>query len=231
MIESEPLGARPWPNRAPGAGGTRTAVPIFQLMGKKKRNKKKHSKRTFIERAEIEAIRAAVPWLEHPAARAAGLIGNVGDQPPLLALSGGVAAMGALRRDRRMLRAGVRMIAAHWLATAMKTQGKDHVDRSRPDALIEEDEYRMEKGGSDDPGLRSFPSGHTAGAVAVALAAAREYPRHRWALYGAAGLVGALQVPRQAHFPTDVIAGALLGLLAERLVDMAAGVFGEGSAD
>ena len=42
-----------------------------------------------------------------------------------------------------------------------------------------------------------------------------------------AALVGALQVPRRAHFPTDVIAGGLVGILAERLVDKAVEFLGE----
>lgn len=177
------------------------------------------------ERADIAAIEALKPWLQGPAARAAGAVAELGDQPPLLALGGAVLAAGGWRGDPRLARAGARMIAAHLAATAVKTAGKDHVDRTRPDALIERGEYEMKEGKSPRKALRSFPSGHTAGVVAVARAAAREYPEYRWPLYGAAALIGLLQIPRRAHFPTDVLAGALVGLAAEQAVHGAVGLF------
>ena len=187
--------------------------------------KKKHKRASPVEQADIAAVEWLKPWLGTRAARAAGQVAELGDQPPLLALSGAVLAAGAWRRSPRLARAGARMIGAHLLATAAKTQGKNHVDRTRPDALMERGAYRMEKGQSQQSALRSFPSGHTAGIVAVARAAAREYPEYRWPLYGAAALLGALQIPRRAHFPTDVLAGALIGLAAEQAVHAAAKLF------
>lgn len=170
---------------------------------------------TAAERLDVEAVKAAKPVLKHPLVRALGTLGNIGDQPPLLALSGAVLAFGLVRRDARLSRAGTRMIAAHLLATAVKKLGKDFVDRTRPAALIDEGHYRMEPGGDRRPELRSFPSGHTAGAVAIARAAAREFPERKAIFYSAATVIGILQVPRQAHFPTDVAAGALIGVGAE----------------
>lgn len=196
-----------------------TSLPLSQPMASPPSARRtRRPPRPPLARLDIAAIRALEPWLKTPLARAAGALGNVGDQPPLLALSGAVLAAGLIRRDRRLANAGGRMIAAHLLATAAKTIGKDNVDRTRPDELIEDGRHRMEKGGSRSAALRSFPSGHTAGAVAVAAAAARSYRDYRWPLYGAAALIGALQVPRRAHFPTDVAAGALIGLAAESLV-------------
>ena len=120
-----------------------------------------------------------------------------------------------------MAEAGARMIVAHQLATMLKARGKDMIDRTRPAAVMNGRGYRMEAGSSDDHNLRAFPSGHMAGAVAVARAAAREYPENRVGFYGLAALIGALQIPRRAHFPTDVLAGALVGLAAERAVHAA----------
>ncbi len=185
------------------------------------KSNKKPKRASAVERADIAAIEAMEPWLRHPVARAAGELGELADQPPLRALCGAVVAAGLWRGDRRMARAGVQMAAAHLVATALKTRGKNRVDRTRPKALIEKGRYRMKKGKSQASALRSFPSGHTAGAVAVARAAARAYPEYRWPLYGAAGLMGALQVPRQAHFPTDVLAGMVVGLAAEKAVHLA----------
>jgi membrane-associated phospholipid phosphatase len=67
---------------------------------------------------------------------------------------------------------------------------------------------------------RSFPSGHTAVAFAVATSylvmANREHLPHRtrdaMLLYGGATGVGALRMVAGSHFPTDVLGGAVLGV-------------------
>jgi len=60
----------------------------------------------------------------------------------------------------------------------------------------------------------SFPSGHAAAAFAVATVFAHRYRQHRWVLWVAYGLAGAISFSRvttQAHFPSDVFLGAALG--------------------
>lgn len=63
-------------------------------------------------------------------------------------------------------------------------------------------------------GAGSFPSGHAIAAFSIATVFANRYHQHRWVpwlAYGLAGLVGFSRVPPQAHFPSDVFAGAVLG--------------------
>ena len=63
-------------------------------------------------------------------------------------------------------------------------------------------------------GPGGFPSGHTMAAFSIATIFAERYRRHRWvpwAAYGLAGLVGLSRITLQAHFPSDVFAGAVLG--------------------
>ena len=60
----------------------------------------------------------------------------------------------------------------------------------------------------------SFPSGHAIGAFSMATVIAERYRQHRWVpwvAYGLAGLVGFSRITLQAHFPSDIFAGAVLG--------------------
>jgi len=67
---------------------------------------------------------------------------------------------------------------------------------------------------------QSFPSGHAAQAFAVATAISENYPSW-WVqtlCYGGAGLVGYARIEQNAHFTSDVVAGALLGWSVARAV-------------
>jgi len=68
-------------------------------------------------------------------------------------------------------------------------------------------------GPSWDSGLDSFPSGHAMASFAVAAVLAKHFPWATWILYSTAGLVAASRVIHGSHFPSDVIAGAGLGVL------------------
>lgn len=177
-----------------------------------------HTNLNDVERADLAVARAAAPIDATPAGHMFGLVGMLGDQPPLRALTIALIAAGAVRRDRRLALAGARMLVAHTLATLAKTQVKRRVDRSRPELLIGEGHYEAHRGDSDEHDMTSFPSGHTAGSIAVAAAAARVYPQAGPAAIGAAMLVSVAQIPRRAHFVSDVVAGAAIGLVAERLI-------------
>jgi membrane-associated phospholipid phosphatase len=66
----------------------------------------------------------------------------------------------------------------------------------------------------------SFPSGHTTQAFAVATVIAAHYPTW-WVevlAFGSAGVVGYCRVEQNAHFTSDVVAGALLGWSVARCV-------------
>ena len=62
-------------------------------------------------------------------------------------------------------------------------------------------------------GLDSFPSGHTANAFGAAAVIAWFVPALRVPAYVTAGLVGLSRVVRGSHFPTDVFAAAVLGVV------------------
>src|SRR6266571_6465051 len=73
-------------------------------------------------------------------------------------------------------------------------------------------------GPSLDSGLDSFPSGHASNAFGAATVLAWFYPSVRTPLYLVAGLVAVSRVLRGSHFPTDVWAGAVLGVVIGSMV-------------
>lgn len=171
------------------------------------------------ERVDVEIVEKMRPVLEKPAARRLGKLGELGDEPPLLALSGALFVGGLVARRPAMQRAAIRMALAHLIAIGIKEWGKNNVDRTRPAEQLSAGTYHMSMGHSRDADLRSFPSGHTAGAIAVARAFARDYPRYTRPVIAAAAVIGALQVPRGAHYPGDVVAGGAAGAVAEKIAN------------
>ena len=66
-----------------------------------------------VARADADAVDAVAPYRETPAIKALSIASDVGDQPQLRLISAGLVAAGLLRSDRRMARAGMRMLVAH----------------------------------------------------------------------------------------------------------------------
>ncbi len=177
------------------------------------------SKRSKPEKADLAVAKAAAPMRGHPVTRALGALSELADQPPLIAICAATLAAGLVRRDATLARAGARMLGAELLATVLKSAVKHRVDRTRPRVVAGGGAYKLEKGHSHASAVNSFPSGHTAGAVAVARALAREYPSAEAPANAAAAAVALIQIPRCQHYPTDLAAGALVGLAAEAAVN------------
>jgi membrane-associated phospholipid phosphatase len=65
----------------------------------------------------------------------------------------------------------------------------------------------------------SFPSSHAVLAFSIATIISRRYASHRWAplaAYGAASVICFSRLTLQAHFPSDVFAGAVFGYVISR---------------
>lgn len=171
--------------------------------------------------ADAAAAEAARPYQGTPAMEALGRFAALGDQPPLRTLCAAVIAAGLAGGNRRLARAGVRMLVAHTLATLAKDFVKERVDRTRPRSKGEKGRDHVPRRGRDTAKAQtSFPSGHSAGAAAVASAFARDYPEYAIPAYVAGGALALAQIPRCAHYPTDVGAGLAIGLAAEAIVDI-----------
>ncbi len=67
--------------------------------------------------------------------------------------------------------------------------------------------------------LHSFPSGHTATACALAWCLSRMYPNGRFVFWGFAAMVAAQRLFAQAHYLSDTIAGAIIGVLVATMVN------------
>lgn len=184
-------------------------------MGKTKRTVRK------AHRVEDAVASPLTRFRNHPLVKAAGNAAEAGDQPPLVAVNLLTIGAGLLLRRPALVRTGIRMLAAHALATGIKAAIKANVDRTRPHAKLEGKRDRAEPGGHDTHDYNSFPSGHTAGAVAVAGAVTHDHPAQTAKAYGAVAAIAGVQVPRASHYASDVIAGAVIGWLSQRLASAA----------
>ena len=211
LTSVSPRRARIGAGAVAGEFGTDSGEARFPLMARKKTAAPLDALMD-IDKASRDAVQ---PYRETPPVEALSWYSELGDQPQMLALSGGVLGLGLVRGDRRMARAGARMIAAHLIATAAKNFVKRRIDRTRPRSAKGKDGHKPRPGRADSKEQTSFPSGHSAGAIAVARAFAREYPEYQAPALAAAGLIALAQIPRFAHYPTDVAAGLAIGLAAE----------------
>lgn len=176
--------------------------------------KKKPELVDSIEEADAAAADAVRPYRKTAPIRALSWLSKAGDQPPLRTLCAAAIAAGIAGGNRRLAMAGARALASHTLATWAKDAIKRRVDRSRPGSSAV-GKPKIRPGRSTGKEETSFPSGHSAGAAAVASAFARDFPEYRTPAYAAAGLIALAQVPRCSHYPSDVGAGIAIGIAAD----------------
>ena len=171
-----------------------------------------------VERHDIAAAKWLTQARHYPAVRAASAIGEIGHELPVLATAGAVVAWGLLSGDRHLARGGGHMLASVVLASALEAMVKLIVARTRPHLLLDEGVYEAGLLGPNEKSWRSFPSGHVAGSVALARSVARGWPRASIAAYTGAAAVALTRLPRGTHYPSDLLAGALIGTAAETIV-------------
>lgn len=176
---------------------------------------------TAIFRFDKRVRQAVLPFRHSAPVQAIDWVSKAGDQPQMRLIAGGFVVVGLARRDARMVGAGMRMLAAHELATATKDWFKRRIVRTRPRNPARKAAHKPRRGHDERKERSSFPSGHAAGATASAMAFASVYPAHALAAEAAAGAVAAGRIPTCKHYPSDVAAGAIIGALAAAAVGAA----------
>jgi hypothetical protein len=129
---------------------------------------------------------------------------------------GGFLAAGALSGDDNTLETGEDMVTASLIASGIVTPTiKLLFGRARPRANMGVNYFRPFSSAN-----ASFPSGHTTEAFALASVAAGHYdsPWVGYTAYGLAGMVGLARTYHDAHFASDVLAGAMIGTAVGRSV-------------
>ncbi|GHD26596.1 phosphatase PAP2 family protein [Streptomyces galbus] len=126
----------------------------------------------------------------------------------------GVMAWRGGRRGRRAAAVGVAAVVVAQLVSngvCKQVTGR----RRPPEEWIPHDEVQ------DRPDSSSFPSGHTAAAVAFTAAVAPAWPLAGALCAVPAAAVAVERVQSGAHYPSDVAAGAVIGLATAWLVHRA----------
>lgn len=124
----------------------------------------------------------------------------------------GFYGFGALANDQRAIDVAQDGLAASLIASGLITPTLQFVvGRSRPSSDLGAAHFKPFSLHNE-----SFPSGHSTQAFAMASVIASHYSEVGWvqyAAYGTASLVGLSRIYHNAHFTSDVLAGAAIGTL------------------
>jgi undecaprenyl-diphosphatase len=142
-------------------------------------------------------------------------------RPPIRILSHGVTLFGVSLGlylftgsfNRRLRDAGKSLFIALCVSGVAVQILKHLFGRARPSLTFD----TLFIGPSVKYGYDSFPSGHTTMAFCFAFILSEYYPKYRLAFYLFAVIVGLYRVDGLSHFPSDVLAGALLGSVVGKI--------------
>ena len=107
--------------------------------------------------------------------------------------------------------AAIQSLIAHGVAALLANGLKHLIGRPRP-KFVHSGDWQMTLSWAS--GLDSFPSGHSTASFAIATVLAKQFPLFGPPCIAIALFVALSRVLRGSHFPTDVLGGAVIGILS-----------------
>lgn len=135
--------------------------------------------------------------------------------PAMVIAPGALFITGAINKDKALIRSGIKTCIAFGVNVVVTTGLKYAVSRERPYNAHPNDIIKR-----TSTGPYSFPSGHTS--IAFSMATSMTLTTKKWYVavpcYAYAGAVGYSRMRLGVHYPSDVLAGALIGAGSSWLV-------------
>lgn len=160
----------------------------------------------FSQNVDIRLLRSFNSFETLPSDKFYQFVSN-SDAYIVLAVPVGMGAAGLLKDNTKLLNNALETLAATAVNFGITTALKYSINRARPFATYPDIRKKSEAGSP------SFPSGHTSGAFTLATSLSLDYPK--WYVivpaYTWAGTVGYSRMHLGVHYPSDVLAGALIG--------------------
>jgi membrane-associated phospholipid phosphatase len=142
---------------------------------------------------------------------------GLGSSNVIITAGTGIAAI--ITKDKRLEKATILLIAGHAINSYATYQLKLSFQRHRPSTGDAYNKFDWREGNRSNT---SMVSAHTSNAFATATAFAIAYKDKKWVpvvAYSAASLVGISRIYNNAHWLSDVMAGAAIGYLSVKGVN------------
>jgi undecaprenyl-diphosphatase len=130
----------------------------------------------------------------------------------LITLAAFAGAAVTHRRARFAVGAGVAVFVAGVFSNLVMQVVRLWGDRPRPEEVLGPEAWLV--AGREWAQLASFPSGHLVVTSAMVVASVVAVPWLRWVLVPYLGVIAATRILFGAHFPSDVVVGAAIGVVA-----------------
>jgi len=140
---------------------------------------------------------------------------KLGDPMYTAPLLGAVYLAGGQRNQTLAWHAAVAVVDASVVGEVIKYA----VGRHRPVGASGGDNADKFSPGSTQDDDTSFPSGHTLVAFSIASVWAHDKPNEKYLAYSLASMVGISRITLSAHWPSDVLVGAIIGIAQGRQVN------------